>query len=109
MSQLSDWRVGKTSTIIGCNSELIVESEVESERNHFGSESSGRQPADEYEMNTRQERIHYGGAEKENWGGRRELNPQPSEPQSDALPVELLPPQTSIIAIAAGVLPTYVL
>src|SRR5260370_7776173 len=28
------------------------------------------------------------------WGGRRELNPQPSEPQSDALPIELLPPQT---------------
>jgi hypothetical protein len=27
------------------------------------------------------------------WGGRRELNPQPSEPQSDALPIELLPPQ----------------
>ena len=26
------------------------------------------------------------------WGGRRESNPQPSEPQSDALPVELLPP-----------------
>src|SRR5216683_5465036 len=47
------------------------------------------------------------------WGGRRELNPQPSEPQSDALPIELLPPQrmivqtlivqTTIIAIAAGV------
>src|SRR5579872_1177029 len=27
------------------------------------------------------------------WGGRRESNPQPSEPQSGALPVELLPPQ----------------
>jgi 4-hydroxy-3-methylbut-2-en-1-yl diphosphate synthase IspG/GcpE len=26
------------------------------------------------------------------------LNPQPSEPQSDALPVELLPPQNTIIA-----------
>src|SRR5450631_4382080 len=38
-----------------------------------------------------------------NWGGRRELNPQPSEPQSDALPIELLPPQITIIAIAAGV------
>jgi hypothetical protein len=37
------------------------------------------------------------------WGGRRELNPQPSEPQSDALPIELLPPQRTIIAIAAGV------
>jgi N-acyl-D-aspartate/D-glutamate deacylase len=34
------------------------------------------------------------------------LNPQPSEPQSDALPIELLPPQTSIIAIAKGVLLT---
>src|ERR1017187_4011735 len=34
------------------------------------------------------------------WGGRRELNPQPSEPQSDALPIELLPPQITIIAIA---------
>ncbi len=27
------------------------------------------------------------------WGGRRELNPQRPEPQSGALPVELLPPQ----------------
>src|SRR5580704_483293 len=36
------------------------------------------------------------------WGGRRELNPQPSEPQSDALPIELLPPQRTIIAIATG-------
>src|SRR5208337_5028314 len=36
------------------------------------------------------------------WGGRRELNPQPSEPQSDALPVELLPPQTTIIASASS-------
>ena len=26
------------------------------------------------------------------WGGRRELNPQRPEPQSGALPVELLPP-----------------
>src|SRR5437867_853326 len=31
------------------------------------------------------------------WGGRRESNPQPSEPQSGALPVELLPPDSSII------------
>src|SRR5450631_1007166 len=38
-----------------------------------------------------------------NWGGRREVNPQPSEPQSDALPIELLPPQITIIAIAEGV------
>jgi hypothetical protein len=30
------------------------------------------------------------------------LNPQPSEPQSDALPIELLPPQITIIATAAG-------
>ncbi len=29
-----------------------------------------------------------------NWGGRRESNPQPSEPQSGALPVELLPPES---------------
>jgi hypothetical protein len=29
------------------------------------------------------------------------LNPQPSEPQSDALPIELLPPQILIIAIVA--------
>ena len=28
-----------------------------------------------------------------NWGGRRESNPQQPEPQSGALPVELLPPQ----------------
>ena len=27
------------------------------------------------------------------WGGRRDLNPRHSEPQSDALPAELLPPQ----------------
>ena len=27
-----------------------------------------------------------------NWGGKRESNPQPSEPQSGALPVELFPP-----------------
>ncbi len=26
------------------------------------------------------------------WGGKRESNPQPSEPQSGALPVELFPP-----------------
>ena len=26
------------------------------------------------------------------WGGRRDLNPRHSEPQSDALPAELLPP-----------------
>src|SRR5712692_10623470 len=43
------------------------------------------------------------------WGGRRELNPQPSEPQSDALPIELLPPQTlivqtMIVTTAAGLL-----
>src|SRR6266852_1490522 len=57
---------------------------------------------------------------KVSWGGRRELNTQPSEPQSDALPIELLPPQTltvqnmivqtmivqtTIITIAAGLLP----
>lgn len=27
------------------------------------------------------------------WGGKRESNPQPLEPQSSALPVELFPPQ----------------
>ena len=32
-----------------------------------------------------------------NWGGRRESNPQQPEPQSGALPVELLPPDVSII------------
>jgi hypothetical protein len=32
------------------------------------------------------------------WGGKRESNPQPSEPQSGALPVELFPPPGSIIA-----------
>jgi len=32
------------------------------------------------------------------WGGKRESNPQPPEPQSGALPVELFPPQTLIIA-----------
>jgi hypothetical protein len=31
----------------------------------------------------------------ENWGGKRESNPQPSEPQSGALPVELFPPPPS--------------
>src|SRR5450631_2004936 len=34
------------------------------------------------------------------WGGKRESNPQPSEPQSGALPVELFPPLLMIIAIA---------
>ena len=32
------------------------------------------------------------------WGGKRESNPQPPEPQSGALPVELFPPQATIIA-----------
>jgi hypothetical protein len=36
------------------------------------------------------------------WGGKRESNPQPSEPQSGALPVELFPPLRVIIAIAVG-------
>src|ERR1700730_18123472 len=36
------------------------------------------------------------------WGGKRESNPQPSEPQSGALPVELFPPPNLIIAIALG-------
>ena len=31
------------------------------------------------------------------WGGRRESNPQRPEPQSGALPVELLPPHLAII------------
>ena len=30
----------------------------------------------------------------EKWGGLRGLNPQPSEPQSDALPIELRPPRS---------------
>ena len=30
----------------------------------------------------------------ERWGGLRGLNPQPSEPQSDALPIELRPPRS---------------
>ena len=36
-----------------------------------------------------------GGLEgtRRNWGGKRESNPQPPEPQSGALPVELFPPQ----------------
>src|SRR5450631_2448711 len=34
------------------------------------------------------------------WGGKRESNPQPSEPQSGALPVELFPPLALIIATA---------
>src|SRR5271154_2839463 len=29
---------------------------------------------------------------RENWGGRRGLNPRHSVPQTDALPAELLPP-----------------
>src|ERR1700676_2112259 len=29
---------------------------------------------------------------KEGWGGRRDLNPRLSVPQTDALPAELLPP-----------------
>src|SRR5216684_1041926 len=31
------------------------------------------------------------------WGGKRESNPQPPEPQSGALPVELFPPHLLII------------
>src|SRR6266404_6941360 len=31
---------------------------------------------------------------RKGWGGRRDLNPRLSEPQSDALPAELLPPTT---------------
>src|SRR5947207_1464983 len=38
------------------------------------------------------------GLEKNFWGGKRESNPQPSEPQSGALPVELFPPPPLIIA-----------
>ena len=38
----------------------------------------------------------------EGWGGRRESNPQRPEPQSGALPVELLPPSFVIIAIESG-------
>ena len=34
-------------------------------------------------------------ASTKTWGGRRDLNPRLSEPQSDALPAELLPPQSS--------------
>jgi hypothetical protein len=33
------------------------------------------------------------GLRKKIWGGKRESNPQPPEPQSGALPVELFPPQ----------------
>src|SRR5215813_6747151 len=36
------------------------------------------------------------------WGGKRESNPQPPEPQSGALPVELFPPQRLIIASGRG-------
>src|SRR5215469_14055432 len=38
------------------------------------------------------------------WGGRRESNPQQPEPQSGALPVELLPPDFSIITSECDVL-----
>ena len=38
------------------------------------------------------------GVELKIWGGKRESNPQPSEPQSGALPVELFPPLRFIIA-----------
>ena len=37
------------------------------------------------------------------WGGRRESNPQRPEPQSGALPVELLPPDFLIIAMEGAV------
>ena len=39
---------------------------------------------------------------REYWGGRRESNPQQPEPQSGALPVELLPPDASIITGSGG-------
>ena len=32
----------------------------------------------------------------QDWGGRRDLNPRHSEPQSDALPAELLPPPVGV-------------
>jgi hypothetical protein len=35
--------------------------------------------------------THFSNERK--WGGKRESNPQPPEPQSGALPVELFPPQ----------------
>jgi hypothetical protein len=38
------------------------------------------------------------------WGGRRESNPQQPEPQSGALPVELLPPQPDDYNNFAGVI-----
>src|SRR5215470_3854268 len=36
------------------------------------------------------------------WGGKRESNPQPLEPQSSALPVELFPPQELHYSNLAG-------
>src|SRR6266550_1690640 len=36
------------------------------------------------------------------WGGKRESNPQPPEPQSGALPVELFPPQELHYSNLAG-------
>src|SRR5437868_2818399 len=38
------------------------------------------------------------GCPRDGWGGRWESNPQRPEPQSGALPVELLPPYLVIIA-----------
>ena len=42
------------------------------------------------------------------WGGKRESNPQPPEPQSGALPVELFPPQETNYSNCGGMthLPT---
>src|SRR5439155_196095 len=41
--------------------------------------------------------------QKDRWGGRWESNPQRPEPQSGALPVELLPPHLLIITSALQV------
>jgi hypothetical protein len=40
-------------------------------------------------------RVEKRPAGRAKWGGKRESNPQPPEPQSGALPVELFPPQPS--------------
>src|SRR5947209_4986444 len=36
------------------------------------------------------------GRRQSKWGGLRGSNPQPSDPQSDALPVELRPPPSTL-------------
>src|SRR5271168_341780 len=57
-------------------------------RQGFSDENFGSAPS------KKQRGVFWGSLfeNRENWGGRRGLNPRHSVPQTDALPAELLPP-----------------